>query len=338
MLTLRAFGRIETLAVVSGLVLLALGVGMTQPPKATPKPRAGHKAEALFARAKPDDFLGNEACADCHEEKVKNFGRSPHAALTSDPKLPLNKRGCEGCHGPGGIHRSEENPEVISFTKMSPEDSSAACLRCHSDTMSTQHWKVEQHARAGMSCVSCHQIHPDSDSDAPEHALNKGNAVDPRKSVFVARVQSQAMLKADQATLCGQCHASQTSEFRLPNHHPIPEGRMLCTDCHAPHPTKDSKVRRDPIKDKCVTCHQEMAGPFVYEHDPMTGGTGNGCIECHRPHGSANPKLLVGTTRGVCAQCHSDKLATHYPGQTCWTTGCHVAPHGSNTDPHLLDH
>ncbi len=338
MRSLSAIVRIETLAVIAGLALLALGMGIAQPPKGATKKPNPHQAQALFARAKADDFLGSEACADCHTEKSKNFGRSPHAAFMSDPKLPLEKRGCEGCHGPGGIHRSEENPEVISFTKMSPAESSAACLRCHADTMTTQHWSVTEHARAGLSCVSCHQIHPETEAEKSEHAFDKGKAGDAREPVFIARVESQAMLKADQPKLCGSCHSSQTSEFRLPNHHPVPEGRMLCSDCHNPHPTRDSKVRHDPVKDKCVTCHVEMAGPFVFEHDPQTGGTGSGCVECHRPHGSSNAKLLIGTTRGVCAQCHSDKLAGHFPGQTCWTSGCHVAPHGSNSDPHLLAH
>lgn len=46
-------------------------------------------------------------------------------------KLPLDKQGCEGCHGPGNIHQADENAEVIVFRKMSPEESTAACMRCH---------------------------------------------------------------------------------------------------------------------------------------------------------------------------------------------------------------
>ena len=89
-------------------------------------------------------------------------------------------------------------------------------------------------------------------------------------------------------------------------------------------------------RELCVTCHGNVAGPFVYEHDPVVGLTGEGCMECHRPHGSNNPKLLTTFSRGACAQCHTDKANNHFPGRTCWQSGCHVAIHGSNTDPFLL--
>ena len=111
---------------------------------------------------------------------------------------------------------------------------------------------------------------------------------------------------------------------------------MLCSDCHNAHPTKNDKLRQTATKDACVSCHSEFAGPFVHEHDPVAGFTGKGCAECHKPHGSHNPKMLNSFSRGLCAQCHTDKLSTHYPGRTCWTAGCHVASHGSNTDGRFL--
>lgn len=324
--------RIQAIILGAGVAMLVLGVAHSEQAKAS----ATDQAKKLFARAKPDDYTGNEACAECHKETSKNFAASPHAAFMSDPKLPLDRQGCEGCHGPEHIHQAEENPEVIAFEKMSPKESSAACLRCHEQTLSPAHWKRTEHARANLSCVSCHQIHPNSESTPEKGAVNKGAAKDPRTPIFVARAEPKALLKSDEATLCGQCHQPQVAEFRLASHHPVPEGSVVCSDCHSPHPTKNDKVHQSAFKSKCVTCHTEITGPFVYEHDPVAGLTGNGCQECHRPHGSNNPKMLNSVTRGLCAQCHTDKLATHHPGQTCWSAGCHVAPHGSNTDPNLL--
>jgi predicted CXXCH cytochrome family protein len=323
--------KIQACALTVGLLLLAFGVVKSEQVSS----RDSHAAR-LFARATPDDFLGDEACSSCHSNKTDVFGASPHAAFVAHADLPLEKRGCEGCHGPGAIHLDEDNPDIIAFRKMTPDESSKACLRCHGDTLKEAHWKQTEHSNAGLSCVSCHQIHPDSDPDLPSVALRKGRAQDPRKPVFVARVEDKAMLRADEATLCGQCHAPEVAEFRLHSHHPVPEGRMLCSDCHTPHPTKNAKVRKDPLKDDCVTCHAEVAGPFVFEHDPVAGHTGLGCKECHRPHGSNNPKMLNSMSRGLCGQCHTDKLFQHYPGRSCWASGCHVAPHGSNTDPRFL--
>lgn len=318
--------KFQALFLAVGICMLTFGLaGVTQS-------KGTSQAEKLFARATPDDYMSEAGCAECHGGISKNFPASPHAALMSDENLPLDKRGCQGCHGPGHIHQAEDNPEVISFTKMSPQESSAACMRCHQDTMTKNHWKGTEHARADLACVSCHQIHTDTDA-ALTHATKKK---DPRTPVFVAKVDPKLMLKADEPTLCGSCHPGTLAQFRGASHHPVPEGQMVCSDCHTPHPSKASKVNVDAVKDKCVTCHTEKAGPFVYEHDPVAGFGGDGCQECHKPHGSNNPKMLNSVTRGLCAQCHTDKLAQHYPGQTCWTAGCHVASHGSNTDPRFL--
>lgn len=322
--------KVQALLLSIGLALLTYGF-TTAGPKGPVS-----QADKLFARATKDDYMGNEACAECHEKASKGFNQSAHAAFVSDPKLPLDERGCEGCHGPGKIHQAENGAEVISFRAMSPKESSAACLRCHGETLNPNHWKRNAHAQADLSCVSCHQIHTNSDPGFEAHKLQKGNAEDTRRAVFAAAADPKAMLKADEITLCGQCHQPEVGEFRLATHHPVPEGAMVCSDCHSLHPTAGAKANHTATKSDCVKCHTEMTGPFIYEHDPVAGNSSDGCRECHRPHGSNNPKMLNTTSRGLCAQCHTDKLATHYPNQTCWSAGCHVANHGSNTDPRFL--
>lgn len=321
--------KFQTLILVVGFASLVYAATGGQPQK-----QEASQASKLFARATPDDYMGSEACSACHEDKAKAFGTSVHASFMQSSKLPLDKQGCEGCHGPGNIHQDEDNPEVIAFRKMTPVESSAACLRCHGQTLSEVHWKRSAHSREDMSCVSCHQIHPDSDPDW-ENGFHKGASTKPTAAAFVARVEPKSLLKADQATLCGQCHGAQVAEFKLNSHHPIPEGRMQCSDCHNAHPSKNAKLHVSADRDKCVTCHADLAGPFVFEHDPVAGLTGDGCAECHSSHGTNNAKMLSSSSRGLCSQCHTDKLAGHYPGRSCWSSGCHVALHGSNTDPAL---
>lgn len=321
------------------LILLTVGIGALVYGAFAVDRGAGaqSQAERLFARAKADDYTGDMACAECHEGKVAKFSESPHASLVSDPKLPADKRGCEGCHGPGKLHTTEEGAEVIAYRKMSPKESSAACLRCHSQTLSENHWKRTAHARADLSCVSCHQIHPDSDPDLQSGTVNHGTAQDTKAGVFVAQKLTASLLRAEEPKLCGQCHAPQVAQFRLTSHHPIPEGAMACSSCHSTHPSKSAKSKVATEKTDCITCHREVAGPFTFEHDPVANHTGAACQECHRPHGSNNPKLLTSFSRGLCAQCHTEKLARHYPGRTCWNAGCHVAPHGSNTNEKFLE-
>ena len=320
--------KFQSLILVVGLASLVFAASGGGQRKGEPS-----KAAKLFARAKPDDYMGSEACAACHAVQAKDFHTSGHASFMTGSHLPLDKQGCEGCHGPGGIHQDEDNPENINFRTLAPAESSAACLRCHASTLSETHWKRSAHSRENMACVSCHQIHPDSDPAWETGSVRKGRAGKSVAAAFKARVEPRSLLKADQATLCGQCHGAQVAEFRLNSHHPIPEGRMQCSDCHNAHPTKNSKLNVSADRDACVTCHADLAGPFVFEHDPVAGYAGAGCAECHSGHGSHNAKMLKASSRGLCAQCHTEKLAEHNPGRSCWSAGCHVAPHGSNTDP-----
>lgn len=288
--------------------------------------------QSLFQHAKPQDFLGDTKCAECHEDTVKEFAQSGHAIFMHQAGTSIDKQGCEACHGPGAFHIREENPQVISYTKVSAKEVSEACLRCHGDLMKAPHWGQTAHARAGVSCVSCHQIHPkggDSENDAGDRGLVK-------KQVFAAVKPKGKLLKADEATLCNECHKTEVAQFRLNSHHPVPEGRLVCSDCHSLHPNDGDRLKVRTTKGTCVTCHAEKSGPFVYEHDPVAGWTGEGCGECHRAHGANNPDLLKSFSRGMCSQCHTDKAATHYPGRTCWSAGCHVAIHGSNTDRRFL--
>lgn len=323
----------KTLVLCIGLATLLGAVASTTPQKAP-----ATEAERIFARAKADDFKGDEFCASCHADKVANFAASPHKAMVSDPKLPADHRSCEGCHGAGGVHRDENNPAVVSFRGMTPKESSAACLRCHEATLDQRHWKGTAHAKEGLSCVSCHQIHPDSDPNWQPQALKKGTGQDPRTAAYAAKFQPKAMLMAEETQLCGQCHANTVAEFRRFSHHPVPEGRVACSDCHAVHTNKHEKVLRSGDQKNCTKCHTEFAGPFVYAHDPIDSSPGEGCLECHQAHGSSHGKLLTSSSRGVCASCHTEKLANHYPGQACWNSGCHVALHGSNSDPRFLKH
>jgi predicted CXXCH cytochrome family protein len=323
--------RIETVLLALGIASIVAGSAyVAQEPK-------GHKSLPLkvFSQAKEEDFTGSSACAECHDDKVANFAKSAHNPYSQRKDLDTFHRGCESCHGPGKLHKpGEEDDQVIAYKKISAQEVSDGCLRCHGSTMKMSQWHRSEHGRnKNVSCVSCHQIHPDSENEFA------GKAAQPlsikRPEYAVAKASSQ-LLKADEATLCASCHRTEAAQFRQLSHHPVPEGRLICSDCHDLHPTKKNLSRREAIKEKCVVCHTEYAGPFAYEHDPVAGHTGAGCIECHKPHGSHNPDLLNSYSRGVCAQCHTEKLTNHFPGRTCWQSGCHVAIHGSNTDPRFL--
>jgi predicted CXXCH cytochrome family protein len=293
---------------------------------------------SLFATAKADDYVDDQVCAGCHPDYSNGFDRSPHALFSKnpDPHVPIDKRGCQGCHGPGAKHvevvgeGGKAGQTVIRYGKIKPAEESAACLRCHGDTMHAAQWKRSGHARADVSCVACHSIHNSAKIEVGSLRTRDPGSI--RSPLNVASTVRPALLKAPEAELCAKCHAREVGQFRLSSHHPVPEGRLLCSDCHDVHPNRLANKRQPLTRDGCVSCHPDIAGPFVYEHDPVAGWTGDGCLECHKPHGSANPRMLSVFSRSLCTQCHTDKGSNHNPGMSCWSGACHVALHGSNHD------
>jgi predicted CXXCH cytochrome family protein len=312
--------------------------------EAQTKPKPKDYPLTLFANAQPEDYLPDSVCAGCHADIAADFGRTYHAAHVKDPKLPVDRQGCQSCHGPGAKHVESVSDDVekarqaiVRYTAVKPAQSSAACLRCHGGTMHATQWTRSAHARSDVGCVNCHTVHHGEGSTMPDRIQPRADDMSAALApAGIATRAARRYLKAPEPVLCGKCHRREAGEFRRNFHHPVAEGRMTCSDCHEAHPTKASARKSPATKSDCVRCHAEKAGPFRFEHDPVAGWTGDGCIECHRPHGSHNPSLLKSFSRGLCAQCHTDKMTSHNPGQTCWNSGCHQALHGSNTDRRFL--
>jgi DmsE family decaheme c-type cytochrome len=171
-------------------------------------------------------------------------------------------------------------------------------------------------------------------------ALAKTRVPIPRWRSSFTREPSAVTEEQAVSELCASCHRRQIMEFRQFSHHPVPEGSIRCTDCHDPHRSGEQgrNLRRRTVEETCLQCHQQIRGPFVYEHEPVkaVGGVGDACLECHRPHGSPNRKLEVMFSRGLCVQCHVDiqRDPPHQArGGDCWRSNCHVAIHGSNQSP-----
>jgi DmsE family decaheme c-type cytochrome len=123
-------------------------------------------------------------------------------------------------------------------------------------------------------------------------------------------------------------------QYAQPSHHPVPENRMVCTDCHDPHgSTTEFDLRGPTVRDTCSRCHAEYSGPFVFEHGDVT----ENCANCHRPHGSLQAKLLTTAQPFLCMQCHP--TGAHAGLESSGSkkilfgrcTDCHSSIHGSDT-------
>jgi DmsE family decaheme c-type cytochrome len=217
--------------------------------------------------------VGNQACADCHEELVNNFKANVHGRIIPG-ETPIGEVGCETCHGPGSVHIDEEEPsKIINPKKIDAVAASSICLRCHTGD-EHQDWNGSEHALNDISCVKCHKVH------------NNHN---------------KALLTKKEPYLCYSCHQNIKAKSYYPTHHPVKEGKMVCSDCHANHGSVMNNLKTDErLNDLCLNCHTRYQGPFTFEHSPVV----EDCTICHEPHGTVANNLLKQNEPFLCLQCH----------------------------------
>ncbi len=270
--------------------------------------------------------VGAKLCVTCHdEEDLPDMSKSAHG-FAADARVP----DCITCHGASPTH-AKKPPELkdrphpdrmfIRAYASPVSERNAACMSCHTKDPKRAHWAGSQHENADVACNSCHKIHGNRD---------------------------KVMNRATQAEVCYTCHKEQRSQVNRLSHHPVPEGKMTCSDCHNPHGSVGPKlVKRDSTNATCYTCHAEKRGPFVHQHEPVA----EDCSNCHNPHGSAVAGMLKARAPILCQQCHTPHVAggvgalggqngvasnfssgkntvNLWQGRSC--LNCHTQIHGSN--------
>ncbi len=255
----------------------------------------------------PNDFTGTETCLECHEDMAAEYSRTVHGQL-NDYQFPGLASGCEACHGAGAKHAESEEPADIFLPSAEMgNDGTDLCLDCH-QTGRTLNWEMGSHAETDVSCLSCHKLHDNTSS----------------KALLAAATEEE---------VCFTCHMDTQAKFQLPSHHPIREGFMTCSSCHDTHGDQFREIADgETSRDACLVCHQQHAGPFVFEHSPVM----EDCAICHDVHGTVANNLLRQNEPFICLQCHQPhfhSILTGFdgdysaPGRT-WDTG--VEP---NADP-----
>ncbi|MDE2184489.1 MAG: DmsE family decaheme c-type cytochrome [Alphaproteobacteria bacterium] len=278
---------------------------------------------------------GVASCMKCHDTAIVKNGRiyksamdffqTPHA-VKGDPRSPFAQHECEACHGPSQNHvQSTPGPNgikalpavVFSGPNASPvAERNKVCLGCHQNGLRMD-WAGSQHQSADLACVSCHTIHVKKDP---------------------------ILVKATQPEKCFSCHAEQRALTLQYSHHPVREGKVVCSDCHNPHGSPGPKLLKEVrVTDLCYSCHADKRGPMLWEHQPVR----EDCTNCHNPHGSVNPRLLKEKVPFLCFDCHAatndmggvgvskQSVAAHsgsmylYGDRSC--LNCHSQIHGSNS-------
>ncbi len=187
-------------------------------------------------------FVGNQACADCHNELVRGFASSPHARMHIEGVDLAEPTGCEGCHGPGSKHVAAGGGRQFI---VNPSKDPNACLDCH----------VQIHAEFGlpyrhpvlegkMTCAQCHDPHG-------------MDILRPARGLAFARDSES----------CVDCHREQTRPVVF-EHEGMRDG---CMTCHQPHGSLNAKLLAEPDSNLCLRCHAQVQGPGVQPGDLVIG-------------------------------------------------------------------
>ncbi|HEY2431048.1 MAG TPA: DmsE family decaheme c-type cytochrome [Vicinamibacterales bacterium] len=281
---------------------------------------------ATSAQAKPappapaalqPGYVGSDTCITCHDSEEKSILASKHGEA-KNPRTPAATQGCESCHGPGQAHVDDDaKGHIKKFKAMTSAETNQTCLTCHNRGTHAG-WEGSAHERRDLSCTTCHSVHH------PESA-------------------EMQLVKPTETQVCVTCHRAQVAKTeRAVAHMPVREGKMSCSSCHNPHGSV-SNVKNlksgSSVNELCTTCHTEMRGPMLFEHEPVR----ENCTTCHDPHGSSNDRMLVVRMPMLCQRCHiaskhpatlydTDQITTNKSnrmfGRSC--VNCHSNIHGSN--------
>jgi DmsE family decaheme c-type cytochrome len=278
------------------------------PPQAIDQLKTGQ----VQGTPRPMAVADPQTCVRCHEQAGQLIEiADPHQI--GGP----NKFRCTTCHDPHGQIRQETRQEL--------------CLTCHQGEP-TNAWHSSVHNLKGVLCTDCHEPHPNS------HVQQVVDIRHPN----IRRPLRRPMAANDPDT-CYKCHPQKYAQSVMPSHHPIWEGKMVCSDCHDSHGQALGLLKEPTINLVCYRCHMEFQGPFVYEHPPVT----QDCTICHEPHGTVANNLLAQPTTFLCLRCHSGHrtgptfhdarllpdIGTHPELQRAFYTDCtqcHSQIHGSD--------
>ncbi len=206
------------------------GQGYVRPTKSLPSLRG---TSQQFGAVAPG------VCYKCHGD-MQEFQKIAGPHQICGP----NGFNCTTCHDPHGQIKEYSRKDL--------------CLTCHTGAP-TMAWHSSIHEHNGVACTDCHNPHPRT---CVPQLVNIDH--------YQVTRPKRLMMSVQEPEACYKCHPKIYGLNALPYHHPIKEGKMVCSDCHDPHGQYLDNLSEETVNMVCYRCHAEKQGPFAFEHPPVT--------------------------------------------------------------------
>ncbi len=153
-----------------------------------------------------------------------------------------------------GVETARRAEEAgLRRARVTPPDSSVACVECHTQSNPgiVKHWEGSTHADKGVGCVECHQAQ-ETDADAfPHYGERIATVVTPRD--------------------CARCHPTEAEQFSS-SHHAAAGNILASLDNFLAETVEGARTAFDP--------HSPTPGRVVNSVNGLASAF-SGCQQCH---------------------------------------------------------
>lgn len=224
------------------------------------------------------EFVGTQACADCHGSIVKGFERTIHGQFAIKEKEPSGE-GCESCHGAGSKHIEVGGGKGVSI--INPRKNPEMCFKCHLEKKAE--FSLQYHhpvVEGKISCSDCHNVHSEE------------------------AVPGSATSLEDRNDTCFKCHPEKKGPYVF-EHDAMREG---CEICHTVHGSVNEKLLVAKDNNLCLKCHYEQ------KYNTVSSGGGSAMYIGGWPHWHSSGSFMDTSTMGktTCISCHGDVHGSNF--------------------------